>query len=89
MKSTQFALGASLAFNLTAVVMAGALLNGAIKDAERVQKLEADVRTYAGKYLDLQEKTQDEDFSVRSQVTTLQLQLGQCESNLKVDKAAR
>lgn len=52
--------------------------NDGKRQAERIHKLEADVRTYAGKYLDLQESLEDERESVRNAVEVAQYELAEC-----------
>lgn len=50
----------------------------AAKQRERIQKLEADVRTYAGKYLDLQEGIEDEIQQLRSAAELASYELSEC-----------
>lgn len=51
--------------------------------AERVKKLEADVRTYAGKYLDLQEQGSDELDSARSDLSMAKWRLEESQKDLE------
>ena len=45
---------------------------------EKLRKAEAQARTYAGKFLDLQERAEEDKGELNSSITMLQWQLSQC-----------
>ena len=64
----------------TAVYIAGAKASAA---EDRLKKAEADARTYAGRFLDLQERVEEDKGELNSSITMLQWQLEQCKEAKK------
>lgn len=84
MKASLVALGVSLVANGVMAVFTSLYVVSDQSHQEREKKLEADVRKYAGKYLDIQETVQDNEDRLKAESTMLKFQLEEC--MLKVKK---
>ena len=72
---------AALLFVCGLLFTATYLASAKAADAEdRLKKAEADARTYAGRFLDLQERVEEDKGELNSSITMLQWQLEQCQS---------
>ncbi len=58
-------------------------ISNEVQHAERIRKLEADVRTYAGRYLDQQEVFEEERQVFRSAASVAEYQLADCRKGAK------
>lgn len=59
-------------------VIAGQQVRERSAQQERIGKLEADVRTYAGRYLDLQESRDEEREAIESAASVTAYELAEC-----------
>jgi hypothetical protein len=77
------ALGASLVVNGVLALAAGIFYFDNADHSVREKKLEADVRTYAGKFLDLQQRVDEDEHESKNALEFLRYQLEQCEAKVK------